>query len=82
MLLIEKTYYHDSDCGMNLAWTMTMVMKWPLTLTLAGAMILAELRAMALIIDSDCIHGQRHSIYLGPALGSRYPKGSACTFVS
>ena len=35
-----------------------MAMNRPLTLTLAGAMILAELRTMALIFDSDCIHGQ------------------------
>ena len=35
-----------------------MAMTRPLTLTLAGAMILAELRTMALIFDSDCNHGQ------------------------
>ena len=43
---------------MNLAWTMTMAMTRPPTLTLAGAMILAELRVMGFIFDSDCSHGQ------------------------
>ena len=35
-----------------------MAMTMPLTLTLAGAMTLAELRTLALIFDSDCSHGQ------------------------
>ena len=43
---------------MNLPWTMVMAMTRPLTLTLAGAMTVAELRTMALIFDSDCSHGQ------------------------
>ena len=41
---------------MNLAWTLTTAMTKPLTLSLAGAMILAELRIMAVIFDSDCSH--------------------------
>ena len=56
VLLIEKiTQDNASDCGMKLAWTMTMAMSRPLTLTLAGAMTLAGLRRMALIFDSE--HG-------------------------
>ena len=35
-----------------------MAMPTPLTFKMAGAMILAELRTMALIFDFDCSHGQ------------------------
>ena len=55
---MRKTYDYDSDCGMNIASTKTMAMTGPLALTLAGAITLAELRAMALIFDSDCSHGK------------------------
>ena len=58
MLLVEKKLMTMTTRGMNLAWTMTMAMTRPLTLTLAGATILAELRTMAFIFDSDCSHGQ------------------------
>ena len=44
---------YDSDWGMIVAWTMTTAMTRPLTLTLAGAMPLAEIRTMARICDSD-----------------------------
>ena len=68
MLLIEKLSYDcDSDCGMNVASTMTMVMTRPLTLTLAGAMSLGKLGlwlsfliltiAMAKTVALDCLVG-------------------------